>query len=121
MKCPRCGSEMREKRHKGHRRSFYECPNCHYNLTKMRELLSPSPYARAVAKHIIFSVVRQKPQTNSCIHAFNKAYVRLLYQTNIDGLWGARKKNSFLSLCNQNGFETLVARALHYPDDWDLS
>jgi len=33
---PRCESEMREKRHKGHRRSFYECPNCHYNLTKMR-------------------------------------------------------------------------------------
>jgi transposase-like protein len=36
MKCPRCDSEMMEKRHKGHRRSFYECPNCHYNLTKMR-------------------------------------------------------------------------------------
>jgi len=36
MKCPKCDSELMEKRHKGHRRSFYECPNCHYNITKMR-------------------------------------------------------------------------------------
>jgi len=38
MKCPRCETELMEKKQKGHKRSFYECLNCHYNITKMRWL-----------------------------------------------------------------------------------